>query len=100
MEAIHKLLYFNYHTFSFIFSYLHNNQSIVKTIDTITELSKLNLDNSWYYGIKLLLTTPPFTQKKNLEKGCGGWVFKDMKVSILINHNVIQKLFSFSIRRF
>ena len=57
MEVILKLLYFNYHTFSFIFSYLHNNQSIVKTIETTTELSKLNLDNSWYYGIKLLLTT-------------------------------------------
>ena len=62
----------------------------MKTIETTTELSKLNLDDSWYYGIKLLLTIPPFTKKK-LEKGCGGWVFKDMKVSILINHNVIQK---------
>ena len=33
----------------------------------------------------------PTLYKKKLEKGCGGWVFKDMKVSILINHNVIQK---------
>ena len=40
---------------------------------------------------QITINNPALYKKKKLEKGCGGWVFKDMKVSILINHNVIKK---------